>query len=106
MKAIKLLIFSSLCLSGLYACAAQRKDAVCTEIRMRLNSMDYSASQRVFIQEELDSCESARRALDAEQQNQYKSIYQQFAADSASSGPSQTTVLDSATATEVSPVNP
>ena len=106
MKAIKLFFFSSLCLLGLYACAAQRKDAVCTEIRMRLNSMDYSASQRVFIQEELDSCESARRSLDAEQQNQYKSIYQQFAADSASSGPSQAPVLDSAAASEVSPANP
>ena len=104
MKAIKLLFFSSLCLSALYGCAAQRKDAVCTEIRMRLNSMDYSASQRVFIQEELDSCESARSALEAQQQNQYQSIYQQFAADSASSAPGKTDVKDSAS--EVSPANP
>jgi len=86
---------------SLVSCASQRQNAVCSEIRMRLNSMQYSAEQRVFIQEELDSCESTRQTLENKESQQYQGIYSQFAADS-----SQRTSDSTASNAEVTPAHP
>ncbi len=86
----------------LVSCASQRQNAVCSEIRMRLNSMQYSAEQRVFIQEELDSCESTQQALETKESQQYQGIYSQFANDS-----SQRATDSAATSNpEVTPAHP
>lgn len=65
---------------------------------MRLNAMEYSAEQRVFIQEELDSCLSQQHALQAQEKTQYRGIYEQFAADSAAA---DSTAKDSVAANSV-----
>lgn len=79
-----ILLFAAITLL-LSACAAKRQQAVCEEIRFRLNTLDYSSDQREFIQEELDSCQSRHDSLETVQNKKYQGIYERFAADSAQS---------------------
>ncbi len=86
----------------LTSCASQRTRATCAETEYRLNAMNYSPDQRIFLEEELRQC----RALQKEQEkedvltNKVKdSIYEQFKASEQkeTSADSLGQVLDNST---------
>lgn len=73
----KMVVLSAMLLL-LFSCASHRKKANCSEIRYRLDHMEYNEDQREWIEEEWKLCESEYDSLSKVDQNRYQGIYSQF----------------------------
>jgi hypothetical protein len=63
----------------LVGCASHRKAANCSEIRYRLDHMEYNEDQREWIEEEWRQCKVEYDSLARIDSVKYKGIYGQFA---------------------------
>ena len=61
------------------SCASERQGLVCEEIEYRLNTLNYSPDQRVYLENELNTCrdEEAKKKQESGMSN--GSIYERFA---------------------------
>lgn len=69
------LLMVILLLSG---CVSHRKQAVCSEIRYRLDHMEYNEDQREWIEEEWKTCKQEYDSLARLDSARHGDIYQQF----------------------------
>ncbi|MDR1759962.1 MAG: hypothetical protein LBR60_05480 [Fibrobacter sp.] len=87
----------------LSGCASQRQKAVCSEIEIRLNTMDYSAEQRDFLEQELRSCKEQQQeyaktdTLTNKVKKSIYELYQESVKDSAATGTNPETPPESET---------
>lgn len=61
-----------------FSCASHRKKANCSEIRYRLDHVQYTEDQREWIEEEWKLCESEYDSLKKVDSKNYQGIYNQF----------------------------
>lgn len=70
----KLLLLS--CILALGACASHRQGAVCSEIRYRLDNLDYNDDQREWIEAEWETCVAERDSLAEIDARQYETVWE------------------------------
>lgn len=76
---VSIKICFALSLLVLASCASHRKKANCTEIRYRLDHVQYTEDQRDWIEEEWKQCMFEYDSLAKLDSAQYQGIYHQFA---------------------------
>lgn len=86
MRFLKRLLLFTTCLLA-FSCASHRKQANCSEIRYRLDHVQYTEDQREWIEEEWRLCESEYDSLKKVDRKKYQGIYDQFQDSSIASPP-------------------
>ena len=67
--------FAVLCL---VSCASLRQNAVCSEIRYRLDNMDYNDDQKEWIEEEWRACIAERDSLAIIDGEKYETLLEEY----------------------------